>query len=63
MESLKAFALEKMIVRKDHVLCTRCCKSEPIHPGDGTPAVSFIWALERMAERHRKCEPVGVHRS
>lgn len=49
--------LETLLVRKHHVLCTRCGKHEPVHPGDGMPAVTFIMALKLMAARHLGCRP------
>lgn len=45
-----------IIVRKEHVICARCGKIEPVYPGDGTPMPSFIAALEHLARRHRVCE-------
>jgi len=51
--------LERILVRKEHALCTQCFTIEPIHPGDGTPATAFISALELMAYRHRECKPAN----
>lgn len=48
-------ALDRLIVRKEHVLCTQCGEVEPVHPGDGTPASTFIVALQAVAVRHRAC--------
>ncbi len=48
-------ARERLIVRKEHVLCTRCGTIEPVHPGHGTPMPAFISALESVACRHAKC--------
>jgi hypothetical protein len=55
-------ALEKFIIRKDHVMCTQCCRTEPVHVGDGTPASTFIMALEMMAERHLDCAALAAPR-
>jgi len=55
MHHLLDVALDRLIVRKEHLLCTQCGTIEPIHPGDGTPASSFILALEAAARRHRSC--------
>jgi hypothetical protein len=52
--------LDSLLCRKDHVLCVRCCKIEPIHLGDGMPARTYIAALEMMAIRHRTCLPPEV---
>lgn len=52
-------ALDHIILRKDHAVCTRCATIEPIHLGDGTPAPSFISAVLLMGARHRDCK----HRS
>lgn len=49
------YVLDRLIVRKEHLLCTRCGAVEPVHPGNGTPATTFIAALERAALRHRDC--------
>lgn len=49
--------LYQLIVRKEHVACVVCGKTEPVHPGDGTPAETFIMALEAVGERHAKCQP------
>lgn len=48
-------ALDNLIVRKEHLLCTQCGKTEPVHPGHGTPARTFIVALQYAAMRHRDC--------
>lgn len=47
--------LGRLLIRKDHVMCTNCCKIETVHVGDGTPAVAFILALGLMARRHVRC--------
>lgn len=52
-------AMEAMIVRKDHLVCTKCATIEPLHPGDGTPAPTFVWAIILAAQRHRKSELCG----
>lgn len=48
-------ALDHLVVRKDSVLCTTCGKTEPVHPGDGTPASTFIMALKQLAIIHSGC--------
>ena len=50
-------ALDRLIVRKEHTLCTQCFEIIPVHPGDGTPASSFILALQNIARQHRACSP------
>lgn len=52
----KLLALEYLIVRKDGLLCPKCGKTDPVHPGHGTPAAAFIEALKMAAERHKNCE-------
>jgi hypothetical protein len=47
--------LDHLIVRKDGLLCPSCGKTDPVHPGNGTPASAFIAALKSAAERHKKC--------
>jgi hypothetical protein len=49
-----------LIVRKDHVLCTRCMTIEPVHPGDGTPMSTMIEGYKLMAMRHQTCERKGL---
>lgn len=51
----KLLALDRLIVRKDELRCTQCGQAEPVHPGDGTPASTFITALKLAAERHSYC--------
>lgn len=41
-----------LIVRKDHLFCTKCFAIEPVHPGDGTPISTFLMALQDAARRH-----------
>lgn len=41
-----------LLVRKDHIFCTRCFAIEPIHPGDGTPISTYIIALQEASRRH-----------
>jgi len=55
MEEKAEVALQYLTVHKEHLLCTKCYEIEPIHPGDGTPAISFITALELAAIRHADC--------
>ena len=47
-----------LIVRPDHILCTRCFKTEPITCGNGTPMDTLWLAHEMMAERHQGCVPL-----
>jgi len=47
--------MQHLVVRKEHTLCTRCGGIEPVYPGDGTPAITFVVALELMADRHWCC--------
>lgn len=52
--------LDKILVRKEHSMCTDCGQIEPVHPGDGIPASTFVMALEMMAKRHVGCRlPIG----
>ena len=44
-----------LIVRKDHVLCTRCMKTEPVHAGSGTPMETLIIGYKLVAQRHKNC--------
>lgn len=46
-----------LIVRKEHILCTKCYETEPVHCGDGTPMDTLILAYELMAKRHQTCTP------
>jgi hypothetical protein len=48
-------ALGALLIRKEHVLCTRCGEMEPINPGHGTPAPAFISAVTTMAILHLDC--------
>lgn len=59
----------QLLVRADHLFCPVCGAVEPIHPGDGTPLMTYLVALARAADRHparphpdpftaRKPEPV-----
>lgn len=47
--------MSNLIVRKDHVLCTRCHRVIPVHPGGGTPLRTFVMALENLDVQHRTC--------
>lgn len=47
--------LDKLVVRKEGLLCTDCGATDPVHPGDGVPASAFIMALEMAAKRHIGC--------
>jgi hypothetical protein len=55
IEEKAEIALTYLTVRKEHLMCMKCYEIEPIHPGDGTPAISFITALELAAIRHADC--------
>ncbi len=50
------YVLDRLIVRKNCVVCCRCGGIEPVYPGDGTPARTFMIALENVAKRHRDCK-------
>lgn len=50
-------ALMRLVIRKDHTLCTNCYLMEPVYVGDGTGARAFIQGLQMMADRHRNCDP------
>lgn len=41
-----------LVVRKKGVLCTRCGKTDPVHPGDGTPMPAFLTGLHGCLARH-----------
>ena len=47
-----------LIVRPDHIICTNCFKTEPVHCGNGTPMDTLWLAHEMVAERHQKCVPL-----
>jgi uncharacterized protein YuzE len=43
---------DHLIVRKEHVLCTVCKEMIPINPGHGTPASTFIMAIDALLIQH-----------
>lgn len=47
--------LAHLIVRKDHVLCTRCYEVVPVHAGNGTPMGSLLLAYKSLERKHSKC--------
>lgn len=51
--------VQGLLVRQDHVLCTRCYKTEPVHQGNGTPMGSLLIGYAAMALRHQKCGAVN----
>lgn len=55
-ESFRDSVLNRLLVRKDHVLCVTCGAREPVYPGDGTPALAFMQGLERLATLHAFCK-------
>lgn len=46
-----------LVARHEHVLCTRCFETEPVHCGSGTPMDTLIMAYENLAARHQDCAP------
>lgn len=48
--------LQRLLIRKEHVLCTRCGAIEPVHPGDGIPALAYIQGITRLVELHAFCK-------
>lgn len=41
-----------LLVRKDHIFCTRCYDIVGINAGDGTPVAAYMIALQQAAARH-----------
>lgn len=54
-DAVRKAALNGLIVRTDHLACLLCGAIEPVYPGHGTPASTFIAALILAAERHAYC--------
>ena len=52
---LKPALASHIIVRADHVLCTRCYKTESVHPGHGTAMSTIVLAYVVAIARHQDC--------
>lgn len=52
-----------ILIRKEHVLCTHCMKTEPINAGNGTPADTLILAYQSVIQRHSHCVPTPPRRT
>lgn len=61
IKELKAPVIElsHLLVGREGVLCIRCFKREPIHPGEGSgvPMGAILHAFSASAKRHQKCRP------